>query len=385
MSANTSLPATQQLLDLADACVLCGLCLPHCPTYRLDARESESPRGRVMLVQALARGAPADEDMSEALEHCLGCGRCEQVCPAKVRFGELMQRARPLYARPPSMVVRGLLWASRHPRLFSAAVRAARPLRRLAGLRARRALDTAGAEGRRPERPAAAPTSLRIGLLGGCVGDGLESRAQAAAEALLTAAGHQVLRPAGQACCGALDQHAGLGAHTEAQRERNRTLWRSETPDCFVTTVSGCQAAFAAGLSELAPVHGIAALLAADRGFAALALRPLRQTVALHFPCTQRGLAGEVAATRELLSRIPGLRWVELPDTGCCGAGGAHMLAFPQRAAALRAPLVDAVVASGATTLVSANIGCRLHLGGAAELAGVELLHPLELLAEALP
>lgn len=385
MSTNTSPPALQALLDLADACVLCGLCLPHCPTYRMDAREPESPRGRVMLVQALARGTPLDEGISEALEHCLGCGRCEQVCPARVRFGDLMRRARPLYARTPSAPVRGLLWASRHPLLFAAAVRAARPLRALAGLRARRALASAEAPPYVSAARIESPTPLRIGLLGGCVGAGLEARAQAAAEALLTAAGHRVLRPAGQACCGALDQHAGIGLHADAQRERNRALWAGEAPDCLVTTMSGCQAAFAAGLSELAPVRGIATLLAADRGFAALALRPLARKVALHLPCTQRSLQGEADAVRELLGRVPGLEWTELADTGCCGAGGAHMLAFPQRAAALRAPLVDAVLASGATTLASANIGCRLHLGGAAELAGVELRHPLELLAEALP
>lgn len=385
MNAKTSPPLLQDLLDLADACVLCGLCLPHCPTYRLEARETEGPRGRVMLVQALARGADADADISDALEHCLGCGRCEQVCPARVRFGELMRRARPLYARPPSASVRGLLWASRHPRLFASALRAVRPLRTLAGLRNERALEATQAPARGTLPSGSRAPSLRIGMLGGCVGEGLEARAQRAAETLLLAAGHLVLRPSGQACCGALDQHAGLGLHVDAQHERNRALWRAQAPDCLVTTMSGCQSAFAAGLSEIAPVQGIAGLLAADPAFAKLALRALPKRVALHLPCTQRGLQGEATATRELLARVPGLHWLELPDTGCCGAGGAHMLAFPQRAALLRAPLVDAIVASGATTLASANIGCRLHLGGAVELAGVELRHPLELLAEALP
>ena len=56
------------------------------------------------------------------------------------------------------------------------------------------------------------------------------------------------------------------------------------------------------------------------------------------------------------------------------------MLAEPARAAALRQPLLDAFAASGAQSLLSANVGCRLHL--AMGNATLSVRHPLEFLAE---
>jgi glycolate oxidase iron-sulfur subunit len=88
---------------------------------------------------------------------------------------------------------------------------------------------------------------------------------------------------------------------------------------------------------------------------------------------------GGDAPLRRLLARIPGLDLAVLPDSGCCGAAGVHMLAEPARAAALRSPVLEALATSGATRLLSANVGCRLHLGNAAR---VPVHHPVDFLAE---
>lgn len=69
-----------QLLALTDICVKCGLCLPACPTFRLTANESESPRGRIAQIQGLLSGAlPDTADNYPYLDHCLLCRSCESV------------------------------------------------------------------------------------------------------------------------------------------------------------------------------------------------------------------------------------------------------------------------------------------------------------------
>src|SRR3990167_11004882 len=121
---------TANLLALADQCVQCGLCLQHCPTYRLDQLESESPRGRIAYMKALAGGNFDPTSAGDPyLDHCLACRRCEAACPAGVESGALLvgSRARQAERRPPGLRrraglallapprwVAGLLGAYRH-------------------------------------------------------------------------------------------------------------------------------------------------------------------------------------------------------------------------------------------------------------------------------
>ncbi|MEK6610377.1 MAG: 4Fe-4S dicluster domain-containing protein, partial [Gemmatimonadota bacterium] len=86
-----------------DACVHCGFCLPACPTYEVTSDESDSPRGRIVLMRALERGElpPDDPEMASHLDRCLGCRACESVCPSGVLFGPALEAARAEIAPAP--------------------------------------------------------------------------------------------------------------------------------------------------------------------------------------------------------------------------------------------------------------------------------------------
>ncbi|MEW6072821.1 MAG: 4Fe-4S dicluster domain-containing protein, partial [Planctomycetota bacterium] len=98
-SSDLALPRADAaaLVDYAKSldCIRCGLCLQTCPTFRLTGVESASPRGRIHLMRALAEGRiEADPVFAEEMDFCLLCRRCESVCPAGVRYGEMAELVR---------------------------------------------------------------------------------------------------------------------------------------------------------------------------------------------------------------------------------------------------------------------------------------------------
>lgn len=362
------------LVAMADQCVQCGLCLPHCPTYRLDASEAESPRGRIAYIKALASGfLKPSADGDNHLDHCLGCRRCEAACPAGVPYESLLIAARQQQRlrAPLDLPTRWRLALLSRPGL----------LREMLGIYRRiyPILRQGWRPLPRPDRPSPSPATTKgeddVALFVGCIAGTYESAARASLIALLAAVGVRTRTPQMQTCCGTAARHAGLTAQAESLATDNRRAF-SGAPR-VLTLASGCE-------DTLRQSLGGTALVQDALGFIASRSESLRfrsaegRRVALHLPCSQRVNRSD-AALRGLLARVPDLDLVELLDTGCCGAAGLHMLAEPARAAALRAPVLKALADSGADELLSANIGCRLHLGNGTTLP---LRHPVEFLAE---
>jgi glycolate oxidase iron-sulfur subunit len=392
-------------------CVHCGLCLAACPTYLELGVEADSPRGRIHLIRALAEGelAPTPEVIRH-LDLCLGCRACETACPSGVRYGALIEAARPFVEpfRPAGARWRrrtlASLLAARAP--WRAAFAARRLLGRAAWLApaARRlrspwlayaAALTGGAAPRLPEvvEPSGAARGTAV-LLAGCVADALFRRTNIATALLLGRAGVRVLVPRAAACCGALALHLG-------NRDRGRELARRAAgslavpdADWVVSNAAGC-GALLREYGELLPGTPSAATIA-TRARDALellaevglppAVRPLSRAVAVHDPCHLAHGQGVREPARRLLGAIPGIRLVELEDSdACCGSAGTYNLTEPAMARRLLDRKLDRIAASGAEIVAAANPGCLLQMRAGAILRGlpVAVEHPIDLLAAA--
>lgn len=394
-----AVPTRDCITELADACVKCGLCLPHCPTYALDRLETESPRGRITLSRHLVDGSLApDDDALLHLDHCLGCMACERVCPVPVHYGALLDAYRaelPSAKRRPRRLLRLLT----RPGWLRLGVNFARgigarhwlpPLTRLlprgSALRAAVSLLPAMPAATTNVFPEVSPPVKphgRVALFGGCVQGVLERDAQDAAATLLAAVGFKVVRIDGL-CCGALAAHTGDSADAAGKAKRLAAIVAGVKVDAVLSATPGCIGTLRDDLPGIEVQDAMAFL---DRHGEALRFKPMQCKAVLHLPCTQVNVARADSAVRRLLARIPELEITVLPTQGhCCGAAGSHMLEFPERAAALRSRVLDALPEDPPALLLTANIGCRLHLGAGLTERGarVTIEHPLTLLARQL-
>ena len=365
--------------DLA-LCVQCGLCLPHCPTYRVTGEESASPRGRIAAMRLVAAGEPAGEEFTRFMDLCVQCRGCEAACPSSVPFGRMMESSRAALAAQTGYQPRWRRMAYRalaHRRLLQTAA-----LLTAVGQRLRVVPTRLGLPRQSWSRPPLANDGTDAWLFIGCVMDAFMRPVHAAAQRVLSAAGTSS-RPSPGGCCGALAAHAGL--IDIAHRQAARTVGSMPGDQPVIVDSAGCGAYMKEygrvlgpeGRAFAARVRDVSEWLA-DHPVTVASALPLR--VAVQDPCHLRHVQKTHGSVRTALAAAVS-ELVELADDGlCCGAGGSYSVWHPDMADRIRRRKLEAIAQSGADVVVSANPGCAMHLAA----AGVQVRHPVEVLDEAL-
>lgn len=412
--------------ELINACVHCGFCLTTCPSYRVIGKETDSPRGRIYLMDAINQGqAPLSPASVQHFDSCLGCLACTTACPSGVQYDQLIAAVRPQVQRQarrswPDQLLRTLIF-----QLFPYPAR----LRVLAGplyLYQKLGLDrlvertgwlqnlspqlaamasllppvTAESFGSRlPEViPAVGPQRYRVGMILGCVQQVFFAEVNHATARVLSANGCEVVIPSSQGCCAALPAHQGETAQAQVLARQMIDTFEQAQVDYVIINAAGCGHTLKdyAHILQDDPEYG-------DRAQAFSArVRDIQEflaevglTAPLHaltvgelpvvFQDACHLLHGQKISLqpRQLLRQIPGVTLREPLDAAlCCGSAGVYNMLQPQVAEELGQMKVKNLVNTGAQLIASANPGCALqiqkHLGTQGH--SLPLMHPVQLL-----
>jgi glycolate oxidase iron-sulfur subunit len=214
----------------------------------------------------------------------------------------------------------------------------------------------------------------RVALLAGCVQQSLAPEINWATLRVLAHNGVEVVIPEGQGCCGALALHTGEPELARRQAHQVMQLLSIDV-DAILTNAAGC----GSGMKEYpllfkgtrweeraqefaARVQDISVFLD-TLGLEAPPPLPEPIQVAYHDACHLAHAQGVTAAPRRLLSAIPNLNLVNFPEADlCCGSAGTYNLEQPDTARLLGERKARNILSSGATIVVTGNIGCLVQL-----------------------
>ncbi|GAY07816.1 (Fe-S)-binding protein [Pseudonocardia sp. N23] len=405
--------------DVLDDCVHCGFCLPTCPTFAVTGLETESPRGRIYMMDLAARGEiGVDEAFGEHIDSCLGCLACVTACPSGVQYDKLIESVRPQVERNvprtrADRLFRGLVFSLfPYPNRLRVAALGGLVYQRT-GLRALvhrlglidrlparlRALESLlppvtvrALLARTPERTRpTGPVRMRVGLLAGCAQRVFFGDVNAATVRVLAAEGCDVFVPRDRQCCGALSVHAGREEEGLVRARATIEMFERYRLDVVVANVAGCGSTLKEYADLLADdpdwaeraksfsakVRDVTELLA-ELGPRA-PRHPIATRVAYHDACHLSNAQRIRSQPRAVLRSIPDLDLRDIAEAElCCGSAGIYNLVEPETAEELGQRKAKNLEAVAPDVVVTANAGCLLQIRRFLD-AGIPVLHPVQL------
>jgi glycolate oxidase iron-sulfur subunit len=390
-----NLPVIREADSILRKCVHCGFCTATCPTYQLTGDELDGPRGRIYLIKNLLEDNQIGQSSLAHLDRCLTCRACETTCPSGVEYGRLLDIGREfattLRPWPYRLLSRLLRWFIPKRWLFKPLLRIGQLCRPVLPRVLRRHVPIFT-----PVRHAQPSVKgAKVLLLSGCV--------QSAATPNVVAAMAKILADQGmesevinEGCCGALDYH--LSAHEAARSRMKKVI------DLLTTKLDGVEAIVSSATGCGVTIKEYPEILKFDPDYAARAQlvankvmdpveyfsnRPMHpgenprryHKVAIHTPCSMQhgmGLVGEI----EKQMSAAGFSIVEHKEGHlCCGSAGTYSILQSDLSGQLRDRKLKALCRNQPDVIVTANVGCQLHLG---EGSNIPVMHWLELIADGL-
>jgi glycolate oxidase iron-sulfur subunit len=425
--ASLEIPSEEQYLF----CIRCGLCLSVCPTYRASLRETESPRGRVMMARKALEGElELTPNFIDQMQKCMACLACNEICPVGIKpadlaldmrfvaeqvdpsgwkeklFGSLLPHTQRMeWGTLPLRLYQnlGLRWLANSLRVTRLLPAQLRDLERQLPQLPRRPLRR-----RIPElTPASGERKYRVGFFLGCAQNLLFAEESAAAVRVMARNGCEVVVPRDVQCCGMPAIGYGRQDYMREMARHNIAVFEGLDVDIIVTDCATCGSTlkeyghFFARTEPQVDTDDPWRMRA--RAFSSrvrdisefLAEIPVQKptgriegTVTYHDPCHLARGQGIASQPRELIKLIDGLKLVEMAEADwCCGSAGSQLITHYEDSLAILEPKMDHVAATGADYVASGCPGCQMQLTVGLKRRGldsrIEVVHPVTLLDRA--
>jgi len=385
--------------DDISQCNKCGFCQVACPIFRSTGHESGVARGRLALLRAIIEGRlDWDADIEEPLFDCLLCGACTANCFPAIPTADLVFKARSEYLdkvgrKPIHRLLfdhllpypRRLHWAARAVALGKntglSDVAQALGLLRIFGRNLPKANEIiqrfpkrAFRDKNKPRVVAGSNDSLCVGYFVGCGVDVITQDAGKASLQLLRRIAKEV-HVLDNCCCGLPAWSYGDLTAAQKLAERNLKVLFSQELDIIVADCSSC-ASFLKKYAEIFPpghrlhdmavsvadrVRDMVTMLFEDQTQPAEVKEPL--TMTYHDPCHAARGQGIIKEPRDILSRLPGFVYKELPEADwCCGGAGSYAVSHHELSCNVLDRKMDNLKKTKADILVTSCPACIIQL-----------------------
>ena len=388
-------PEISEADSILRSCVHCGFCNATCPTYQELGDERDGPRGRIYLIKQMLETGEVSEKTQTHLDRCLTCRSCETTCPSGVKYGRLAeigrdimedQLERPFQQKLLRWLIRKVLPYSRR---FGFLLRLGQSVRPVLPSSLKAVVPIRQIKLTLPKQQ----QTRQMLVLAGCAQPSATPNTNIVAARVLDKLGISLLTAPDAGCCGAVSYH--MTAHEEGLgfMRRNIDAWWPYIEagvEAIVISASGCgsmvkeygeklskdsaYAAKAKRVSELAKDLG-EVLFKED--LSQLDLQGMGRKTAVHCPCSLQH-AQQLGGLVEQILQQAGIELTRTQNGHlCCGSAGTYSILQPEMSQQLLTNKLADLTIGNPEQIVTANIGCQLHLG---TKSSVPVKHWIELL-----
>ncbi|WP_182406466.1 glycolate oxidase subunit GlcF [Psychrobacter sp. GP33] len=390
-------PDIEEADAILRSCVHCGFCNATCPTYQELGDERDGPRGRIYLMKQMLETGDVSEKTQTHLDRCLTCRSCETTCPSGVKYGRLAeigrdimeeQLERPLQQKLLRWLIRKVLPYSRR---FGFLLRLGQSVRPLLPSTLKSQVPLRQVKLALPKQQ----QTRRMLVLAGCAQPSATPNTNIVAARVLDKLGISLFTAPDAGCCGAVSYH--MTAHEEGLgfMRRNIDAWWpyiESGVEAIVISASGCGSMVKEYGEKLShdqeyatKAHRVSELtkdlseVLLKEDLSQLELQDKGRKTAVHCPCSLQH-AQQLGGHVEQILQQAGITLTRTKDKHiCCGSAGTYSILQPEMSQKLLSNKLADLTIDNPEQIVTANIGCQLHLGSRSNIPvkhWIELLDP---------